>query len=324
MEATAYTAGAMSHLHFVQTIGATPMVELRHLSPHADVRLFAKLEGFNPTGSIKDRIVRHMIQHAEREGRIVPGDTLIEASTGNTAIALAMIGRALGYRARIVMPENVFDAIPRMLAAYGAEVHWVTAAEGVPAAIAHARRLATEPRCFMLDQFSNEHNARAHYVWTGAEILEDLPRVDVLIAGLGTGGTVMGAGQRLKEANPDTRVIAVEPHPGAVVQGLKSLADGFIPPILDLNFLDGKLLVRSSQAFRAARLLMEREAIFGGVSAGAVLHAGLRYAARLRRGNVVMIFADAGWKYLGTHLWTQSGLAAEPDAEEDLDDTIWW
>jgi cysteine synthase B len=287
------------------------------------VRLFAKLEGFNPTGSVKDRIVRHMIQHAEREGQIVPGDTLVEASTGNTAIALAMIGRALGYRARIVMPENVFEAIPRLLAAYGADVHRVTTAEGVPAAIAAARRLAAEPRSFMLDQFSNQHNARAHYVWTGAEILADVPEVDVLIAGLGTGGTVMGAGQRIKETNPHAKVIAVEPYPGAIVQGLKSLADGFIPPILDLDFLDGKLLVRSGQAFRAARLLMEREAIFGGVSAGAVLHAGLRYAARMRRGNVVMIFADAGWKYLGTYMWSLD--ATKDDAsEEGLDDTIWW
>jgi cysteine synthase B len=221
------------------------------------------------------------------------------------------------------MPENVFEAIPRLLAAYGADVHRVTTAEGVPAAIAAARRLAAEPRSFMLDQFSNQHNARAHYVWTGAEILADVPEVDVLIAGLGTGGTVMGAGQRIKEANPHAKVIAVEPYPGAIVQGLKSLADGFIPPILDLDFLDGKLLVRSGQAFRAARLLMEREAIFGGVSAGAVLHAGLRYAARMRRGNVVMIFADAGWKYLGTYMWSLD--ATKDDAsEEGLDDTIWW
>ena len=313
----------MSYRHLVQTIGGTPMVELRNFSQGSDVRLFAKLEGFNPTGSIKDRIVRHMIQHAEREGRIVPGDTLVEASTGNTAIALAMVGRALGYLTRIVMPENVFEAIPRLLAAYGADVHWVPTTEGVPAAIAVARDLAAAPRSFMLDQFSNPHNARAHYVWTGAEILADLPEVDVLIAGVGTGGTVMGAGQRLKEANPHTRVIAVEPYPGAIVQGLKSLADGFIPPILDLGFLDGKLLVRSSQAFHAARLLMEREAIFGGVSAGAVLHAGLRYAARMRRGNVVMVFADAGWKYLGTPLWSHEH-APDDAAAEELDDTIWW
>ncbi len=313
----------MHHLHLVETVGATPMVELRHLSPKPGVRLFAKLEGFNPTGSIKDRIVRHMIQHAEREGRIVPGDTLIEASTGNTGIALAMIGTAMGYATRIVMPENVLPEIPRALAVYGAEVQWVPAAGGVPAAIAAARAMAAEPRSFMLDQFANEHNPRAHYVWTGAEILRDVPRVDVLVAGLGTGGTVMGAGRRLKEANPATKVIAVEPHPGNAVQGLKSLADGFIPPILELDFLDGKILVRSGQAFRAARLLMEREVIFGGVSAGAVLHAGLKYAERLDRGNIVMIFADSGWKYLDTNLWSRD-LALDESDEENLDDIIWW
>ncbi len=313
----------MHHLHLVQTIGKTPMVELRHLSPKPDVRLFAKLEGFNPTGSVKDRIVRHMLQHAERDGRIVPGDTVIEASTGNTGIALAMIGRALGYGTRIVMPENVYPEIPRALAVYGAEVHWVPAADGVTGAMAVARRMAAESGSLMLDQFCNPHNARAHYVWTGAEILEDVPQVDVFVAGLGTGGTVMGTGQRLKEANPHTRVIAVEPHPGNAVQGLKSLSDGFIPPILDLSFLDGKILVRSAQAFRAARLLMEREGIFGGVSAGAVLHAGLKFAERIERGNIVLIFADAGWKYLDNNLWSRP-LPDDGDDSESLDDIIWW
>jgi cysteine synthase B len=312
----------MHHLHLVQTIGKTPMVELRQLSPNPDVRIFAKLEGWNPTGSIKDRIVRHMIQHAERDGRIVPGDTVIEASTGNTGIALAMIGRALGYNARVVMPQNVYPEIPRTLAVYGAAVHWVPAADGVIGAMAVARRMAAESGCFMLDQFCNEHNARAHYVWTGAEILEDVPQVDIFVAGLGTGGTVMGTGRRLKEANAATKVIAVEPHPGNALQGLKSLADGFIPPILDLAFLDGKILVRSGQAFRAARLLMEREGIFGGVSAGAVLHAGLRFAERIDRGNIVLVFADSGWKYLDTNLWSRE-LTSEED-EENLDDIIWW
>jgi cysteine synthase B len=298
------------------------MVELRHLSPKPEVRLFAKLEGWNPTGSVKDRIVRHMLVHAERDGRIVPGDTVIEASTGNTGIALAMVGRALGYNATIVMPENVWPEIPRTLAVYGAEVHWVPAGSGVTGAMDVARKMAAESGSFMLDQFCNEHNARAHYVWTGAEILEDVPQVDIFVAGLGTGGTLMGTGRRLKEANPSTKVIAVEPHPGNQLQGLKSLADGFIPPILDLHFLDGKILVRSGHAFRAARLLMEREGIFGGISAGAVLHAGLKFAERIDRGNIVMIFADSGWKYLDTNLWSR-GLP-ETEDEESLDDIIWW
>jgi cysteine synthase B len=309
------------NLHLVQTIGQTPIVELRHLTPKPDVRLFAKLEGWNPTGSVKDRIVRHMLVHAERDGTIVPGDTVIEASTGNTGIALAMIGRALGYRAKIVMPENVWPEIPRALEVYGAEVHWVPAESGVTGAMDVARKMAAAERRFMLDQFCNEHNARAHYVWTGAEILEDVPQVDIFVAGLGTGGTLMGTGRRLKEANPSTKVIAVEPHPGNQLQGLKSLADGFIPPILDLKFLDGKMLVRSGHAFRAARLLMEREGIFGGISAGAVLHAGLRFAERIERGNIVMIFADSGWKYLETNLWSRD---LPEEHEENLDDTIWW
>ena len=312
----------MHHLSLLQTIGRTPMLELRNLSPNPDVRLFAKLEGWNPTGSIKDRIVRHMIDHAAREGRIAPGDTVIEASTGNTGIALAMIGRAMGYHVRIVMPRNVYPEIPRALEVYGADVHWVTTDEGVTGAMAVARKMADDTGCFMLDQFCNPHNARAHYMWTGPEILEDVPQVDVFVAGLGTGGTLMGTGQRLKETNPETKVIAVEPHPGNQLQGLKSLADGFIPPILDLGFLDGKILVRSGQAFRGARLMMQREGVFGGVSAGAVLHAGLKFASRIRRGNIVMIFADSGWKYLETNLWTKD-LPSE-EHEESLDDIIWW
>jgi cysteine synthase B len=312
----------MHHLHIIHTVGRTPIVELRHLSPKPDVRLYAKLEGWNPTGSVKDRIVKHMIQHAERDGLIVPGDTIIEASTGNTGIALAMIGRAMGYRAKIVMPENVYPEIPRALEVYGAEVHWVPADQGVTRAMEVARQMAGVERCFMLDQFCNPHNARAHYVWTGPEILEDVPDVDVFVAGLGTGGTLMGTGQRLKEANPSTKVIAVEPHPGNQLQGLKSLADGFIPPILDLAFLDGKILVRSGAAFRAARLVMEREGIFGGVSSGAVLHAALKFAERIERGNIVMVFADSGWKYLETNLWTRE-LPSEEE-EEAMDDIIWW
>ena len=316
------TLSRMHHLHIIHTIGRTPMVELRHLSPRREVRLIAKLEGWNPTGSVKDRIVLHMIQHAEREGRIKPGDTVIEASTGNTGIALAMIGRALGYHARIVMPRNVYPEIPRALGVYGADVHWVSTEDGVTGAMDVAKKMAADEGCYMLGQFENEHNARAHYVWTGAEILQDVPEVDAFIAGLGTGGTVMGTGQRLKEANSRTRVFAVEPHPGNQLQGLKSLADGFIPPILDLSFLDGKILVRSGAAFRGARLLMQREGIFGGVSSGAVLQAALKVAQRMDRGTIVMIFADSGWKYLETNLWSRE-LPSEQD-EEAMDDVIWW
>ncbi len=311
----------MHHLHITHAIGRTPLVELRHCSPKPEVRLFAKLEGWNPTGSVKDRIVREMLFAAQRDAGIQPGDTVIEASTGNTGIALAMVGRALGYNVRIVMPENVYPEIPRAIGVYGAEVEWVPGDQGVRRAIEVARARAEREGWLFLDQFGNENNARAHYETTGPELLADLPQIDVFVAGLGTGGTVMGAGRRLKEANPRTQVIAVEPHPGNQLQGLKSLADGFIPPILDLAFLDGKILVRSGHAFRAAAELMLREAIFAGVSSGAVLHAGLKIARRLERGNIVLLFADNGWKYLGTNLWN-----AEPETseEEELDDTIWW
>ncbi|OGO51354.1 MAG: cysteine synthase B [Chloroflexi bacterium RBG_16_68_14] len=311
----------MHHLHLVHAIGRTPMVELRHCSPKPGVHLFAKLEGWNPTGSVKDRIVREMLLGAEREGRLRPGDTVIEASTGNTGIALAMIGRALGYDVRVVMPENVFPEIPRTLAVYGAVVEWVPADQGVRRAIEVARERAEREGWLFLDQFCNPYNVQAHYETTGPEILEDVSHVDVFVAGLGTGGTLMGVGRRLKEVSPKTQVIAVEPHPGNQLQGLKSLADGFIPPILDFDLLDGKILVRSRHAFRAASELMRREAIFAGVSSGAVLHAALRVAQRLERGNVVLVFADNGWKYLGTSLWTSP---PEADEGEELDDIIWW
>jgi len=311
----------MHHLYLVHTIGRTPVVELRNCSPKPNVHLFAKLEGWNPTGSVKDRIVGEMLLGAEREGRIRRGDTVIEASTGNTGIALAMIGRVLGYDVRIVTPENVFPEIPRALEAYGATVEWVPADKGVRRAIDVARTIADREGWFFLDQFCNPGNVRAHYEATGPEILEDVPQVDVLVAGLGTGGTLMGAGRRLKEANPHTQVVAVEPHPGNQLQGLKTLTDGFIPPILDLGLLDSKILVRSRHAFRAASELMHREGIFAGVSSGAVLHAGLKIARRLECGNVVLIFADSGWKYLGTNLWTDPPKA---DEGEELDDTIWW
>ncbi len=284
------------------------------------MHLFAKLEGYNPTGSVKDRIVLYMLERARREGRIEPGSTIIEASTGNTGISLAMMGHALGYRVKIVAPENIFPEIPRMLGVYGAEVVWVPAGLGVPEAIRVAEQMARDEGALMLNQFGNDANCRAHYETTGPEIYEDLPDVDVLVAGVGTGGTLMGAGTYLKEHKGEVRLIAVEPHPGSHLQGLTTLAEGFIPPLLDLKMLDGKILVRSSSAFIATAEVMRREGIFAGVSSGAVLHAGMKYARRLERGNVVLVFADAGWKYLGTGLWTEP---PHPE-EESLDDTIWW
>ncbi len=232
-----------------------------------------------------------------------------------------MIGRTRGYGVHVVMPENVAQEIPRTLSAFGASIDWVPAGEGMRRAITEARELAGRRGWVVMDQFADPLNVRAHYRTTGPEILEDLPKVDVFVAGLGTGGTLMGVGRRLKEANPKTQVIAVEPHPGSQLQGLKSLADGYVPPILDLDLLDGKILVRSRHAFRAAAEVMRREGIFAGVSSGAVLHAALKVAQRLPRGDMVLVFADGGWKYLTTGLWTAPGEGGE---EDELDDTIWW
>lgn len=311
----------MHHDDILHAIGNTPLVELKHCSPRPDVRLFAKIEGRNPTGSVKDRVVREMVLEARKSGRLSPGQRIIEASTGNTGIALAMVGRALGHHVRIVIPENVFPEIPRTLEAYGAEVLWVSGDLGVKRAIDVARQIAADEGWYMLDQFSDETNIRAHYDGTAAEILSDLPHVDMFVAGLGTAGTLMGVGRRLKEANPYTRVIAIEPHPGNQVQGLKSLADGFIPPLLDYSLLDGKILVRSGSAFRGASELMGLEAIFGGVSSGAVFHGAMKAIERWPRGNVVLLFADSGWKYITTQMWTS---AAEVHADEELDEMIWW
>jgi cysteine synthase B len=312
----------MHHDDLLHAIGRTPLVKLPHCSPHPGLRFFAKLEGMNPTGSVKDRIVREMVLGAEGEGLLEPGATIIEASTGNTGIALAMVGRSRGYKVRIVMPANVYPEISRTLQAYGAIIAQAPAERGVRGAMDAAREEAKRHGWLMLDQFSNPYNTKAHYETTAAEILEDLPQVDVLVAGLGTGGTLMGVGRRLKEVNPNARVIAVEPHPGYQVQGLKSLADGFIPPILDFGILDGRILVRSRHAFRAAAEIMRREGIFAGVSSGAVMHAALKYARRIEKGNVVLVFADSGWKYLATNLWTET--AEEEGEGEELDDVLWW
>jgi cysteine synthase B len=313
----------MHHDDVLGSIGETPLVELKHCSPRPDLRFFAKLEAFNPTGSVKDRIAREMVLHEEDAGRLSPGDTIVVASTGNTGISLSMVGRARGYQVHVVMPKNVYPEIARTLEAYRAEIEWVPADKGVREAIRVAQQLADDNGWICLDQFSSRYNVDAHHKTTGPEIVRDLDRIDAFVAGLGTGGTLMGVGERLKEAHSQALIVAVEPHPGYQVQGLKSLADGFVPPILDFNMLDSKILVRSHHAFRAAAELMKREAIFGGISSGAVLHAALKVSPRIERGNVVLLFADSGWKYLETQLWTEEP-PLDTDKAESLDDTIWW
>ncbi|NUQ56661.1 MAG: cysteine synthase family protein [Dehalococcoidia bacterium] len=306
-------------------MGNTPLVELRHLSPGAGVRIFAKLEGQNPTGSIKDRIVLHILQSARSSGRLAPGQTIVEASTGNTGVALAMFGRQLGHPVDVCVPESVYPEIEALLRVYGANIRWVPRQAGIKSAIEVAREVARAEGAFLLDQFGNEENVRVHYETTAAEILSDLGRVDIFVAGIGTGGTISGVGRRLKEANPACKVFGVEPRLGVHVQGLTSLEEGFIPPVLDETVLDGKIIVGNRHAFSHARRAMLTEGLFGGISSGATLHAAMRAATRIERGNVVLIAADGGWKYLGTDLWDAEDHDPAFEAHEDpLDDVLWW
>jgi cysteine synthase len=296
-------------------VGNTPLVELPHLSPKPEVRLYAKLEGQNPTGSIKDRVALSMVDAADLE----PGQELLEPTSGNTGISLALVARLKGYRLTCVMPENVTEERRRLLRLYGAEIVESPGEEGSNGAVRMALELAErEPRYRMLFQYGNEANPRAHYEGTGAEIAAELDRIDVFVAGLGTGGTLMGAGARLRESFPDVVVAAAEPYPGDPVMGLRSLEDGYVPPILDVSKLDRKLLVSSSDSLAGLRALLEREGVFAGVSSGAVVHAARKLAEELDGGVVVMVLADGGWKYLSADFWD----AADPEAV--LEGGVWW
>jgi len=310
-------------------VGNTPLVELRSLSPNPNVRLFAKLEAQNPTGSIKDRIVLRILEAARASGALSPGQPIVEASTGNTGVSLALFGKLAGHPVEVCVPESVYPEIEQLLQVYGATIRRVPRQAGIKSAREVALRVARESGAFYLGQFDTAENTRTHYETTAAEILADLAGaggVDAFVAGMGTGGTISGCGRRLKEANRDCHVLGVEPRLGVHVQGLHSLEDGFIPPVLDESVLDGKIIVGNRHAFAHARRAMLAEGIFGGISSGAVLHAGMRLAGRMTRGNVVLVFADGGWKYLGTDLWREdSGADANLDAAEDpLDDILWW
>jgi cysteine synthase len=305
-------------------VGKTPLVELKRLSPKPGVRFFAKLEGQNPTGSIKDRVVVRLLERARAAGALRPGQPVVEASTGNTGVSLALFGRLLGHPVEVCVPESVYPEIELLLRSFGARVRRIPRQAGIKTAYEAAQTIARDEGAYLLNQFGDPENALAHYEGTAAEILADLDRVDVFVAGLGTGGTITGVGRRLKEANPACKVVGVEPRLGVHVQGLHSLADGFIPPVLDESVLDAKIIVGNRHAFSHARRAMLAEGIFGGISSGAVLHAAMRIAKRIERGNVVMIFADGGWKYLGTSLWEAEEEADIDAAEDPLDDVLWW
>jgi cysteine synthase B len=314
-------AGAGSYPDLVSAIGTTPMVELSRLSPSPAIRIHAKLEWANPTGSVKDRIALAMVEEARASGRLRPGQTILEPTSGNTGISLALVGRLLGHPVRVVMPDNTTRERTELLRLYGAEIVYSPGAEGSNGAIRIAERLAAQdPSLFMPYQYGNEANPGAHEATTGPEILADVPEVDVFVAGLGTGGTLTGVGRFLKRARPGVRIVAAEPLPGEQVQGLRSLDEGFVPPVLDASVLDDRILVSNRDALAGVRRLMDEEGLFAGLSSGAVLAVALRVAAEIERGNVVVLFADGGWKYLSAGLWTRD----PDDLEEELDRSLLW
>ena len=311
----------MIHPDILETIGNTPLVELRYTNPNPDVRIFAKLEGQNPGGSVKDRIAYYMIKAAEERRELTPERIILEATSGNTGISLAMVGVVKGYKVRVVMPDNMSEERTGLLRAFGADVIYSDGVKGTNGAIAVAQKMVEEdPVYFMPWQFGNPNNPRAHYETTGPEIIRDLPDLDVFVAGLGTGGTLTGVGRRLKEHNPDIKIIAAAPHPGDLVQGLRSLEDGFVPEVLDESVLDARILIDSRTSFAGCKELLDREGIFAGVSSGAVLRIAQRVARRMKKGKMVILLADGGWKYLSTGLWSKS----YEELPDDIEAKVWW
>jgi cysteine synthase B len=308
----------------LESVGHTPLVGLPHLSPSESVRLWAKLEDYNPTGSIKDRAALAMIKAAEADGTLRPGTTILEPTSGNTGIALAMAAKLRGYRLICVMPENTSAERKDLLAIWGAEIVSSPAGGGSNEAIRVAKQLASEhPDWVMLYQYGNPANVEAHYLTTGPEILEDLPEVTHVVAGLGTTGTLMGVGRFFAEKKPDVKIIAAEPRYGELVYGLRSLEEGFVPELYDASYVTSRFSVGARDAVRRVRELLEREGIFAGLSSGAILHAALAQAAKAVKAamsaDIVLIVADGGWKYLSTGAYT-----ADLDASEEFLDTQVW
>jgi len=304
----------------VATIGNTPLVDVSGLSPNPDVRILAKMECDNPTGSIKDRTAKSLLDDAEARGVLKPGDTIMEPTSGNTGISLAMISRVRGYKLIAVMPDNVTEERRRLLEIYGAEIVESPGETGSNGSVEMAKALSEKEGIPMLFQYGNPANPRAHYEGTASEIIRDCPEIDVFVAGLGTGGTLMGCARRFKEHRADIQIIACEPLQGDPVSGLRSLDDGFIPPILDITQLDRKLLVENMDAIVMTRRLASEQGIFAGVSSGAVMHTCARVASKMERGTVVGIICDSGWKYLSAGIWT-----GELDVvEETLDNGVFW
>ncbi len=293
------------HESILELIGNTPLVGIHALSPNPDVRIYAKLEGQNPGGSSKDRIALTMVDLAERDGRLKPGDTILEPSSGNTGIGLALVARLRGYKLRVVLPENVSPERAQLLQIFGAEIVRSPGEEGSNGAIRLAEKLAADdPTQVFLFQYGNEANPLAHYQGTGPEILRDCPEVDAFVAGLGTSGTLMGVGRFLKEHKPGVQIVAVEPPAGELVQGLRSLDDGFVPPIFDPSILDRKLVVRPRESVQWTRRLLDDCGIFAGISSGAAVYGAVKLAGSMDSGTIVTLLPDGGWKYLSSGAWT--------------------
>ena len=307
----------------VRSIGNTPLVELKRLSPKPGVRIYAKLESYNPTGSVKDRVARAMIEDAEEKGAIRPGQTILEPTSGNTGISLGMICKRKGYPLKVVMPDNVTEERTQLLRMYGAEIVYSPGGEGSNGAVAMALEMAEgDSSYYMPYQYGNQANPDAHYHGTAPEILEELEEVTAFVAGLGTGGTLMGNARRLKERDPDTLIVAAEPLQGELVQGLRSLDDGFIPPIVDLSLLDRKIFVSNRDSVVWTKRLLEDEGLFAGVSSGAIASIAVRVAGELDEGNVVFVVCDDGWKYLSSGVYTKS--LDELEADGTLETASFW
>jgi cysteine synthase B len=312
-------SGAASDL--LAAIGDTPMVGLPRLAPTPNVRLYAKLEGNNPTGSVKDRVALRMLRDARAGGALRPGQTILEPSSGNTGISLAMIGSRLGHAVRIVMPDNTTPERGQLLRLFGAQVIWSPGTEGSNGAIRQAQSLAeADPSLFMPYQYGNAANPLAHHDTTGPEILAQVPDPDVFVAGLGTGGTLTGVGRYLKEQRPGVKIVAAEPLPGEEVQGLRSLDEGFVPPVLDASLLDDRFLVGNRDALIGVRQLLDQEGIFAGLSSGAAIAVALRVAREIDAGTIVVLLADAGWKYLSTDLWSRP----LDELSDELEGSLLW
>lgn len=304
-------------------IGNTPLVQLQRMSPRPSVRIWVKLEGQNPSGSVKDRIAKAMIDAARADGSLRPGQTILEPTSGNTGIALAMVGRVYGHPVRCVLPESVSEERRDLLRFYGAEIILSPGELGTNGSVKMAEELARQdPSLYIPFQYGNPANPRAHYTTTGPEILRDCPEITHFVAGLGTGGTLTGVGRYLKEHKPAVHVVAAVPHPGDLVQGLRSLEEGYIPPVLDESVLDARIVVDSRTSFAVTKALMDNEGIFAGISSGAAVRTAQRIAERLPAGEIVVLLADGGWKYISTHLWIRD--YEEIRGDEAIEGKIWW